>query len=324
MREPSSEIQRTLRNGRRVRGSSAPDVARRSELASIARVNAENHRRSLDALRRQRHAIRRLTRSHAELSEKVTHLEKRTEQAVVSITQGLIGLDRRVTQATRSSVVTATAEGSPAPPRALPIREAQRLQHLQQMREVKALAFRAQIQNVTNVVNSAQMAAFGEKGSVFATNNLILAGNQLFWSLLEPVLRGFGALDAATGTVVAALAPLGTLVTGQLALGERQHVRVISGVTTFTRLPQVISESLRGRVAEGLWPTFRKRTDVPVTVNVVGVAAATLTALAIVDQGTLHIGLFRNRDVGLAAGGPIALNPPVQVAWTVDTGVGSG
>jgi hypothetical protein len=310
------EVQITLASGRRVRAIIAPAVARRRDLASIARANADNHRRSLDALRRQRRSIQRLTRSQKALAEKVERLQKQTNQTVLAVVQGFAGIDQRVSQATQTSVVTTTATGLPAPRRALPLREAQRLQHLQQVRQVQTLATRAQIQNVTNVVNSVQMAAFGERGNVFAPNNLILAGNQLFWSLLEPVLQRFGALDAATASVVAALAPLGTLVTGQLALADQQHVRFISDVALFDAATDEVSISLRGRVAEGLWPEFRNRTDVPVIATVQGSVSAFLTVDAFVEQGTLRIRLPNKR----------ALSPPepARVAWTVDTGVASG
>jgi hypothetical protein len=77
-----------------------------------------------------------------------------------------------------------------------------------------------------------------------------------------------------------------------------------------------VSISLRGRVAEGLWPEFRNRTDVPVIATVQGSVSAFLTVDAFVEQGTLRIRLPNKR----------ALSPPepARVAWTVDTGVASG
>ncbi len=85
------------------------------------------------------------------------------------------------------------------------------------------LAARMQIQNVTNVINSVQAAAYGQRGRLLATNNLLLAASQLFWNLLDPLLQQAGVLDAVSATALAALAPIGTLMSGEILLGERQH-----------------------------------------------------------------------------------------------------
>ena len=165
-----------------------------------------------------------------------------------------------------------------------------------------------------------QAAAYGERGRLFSTNNLLLAGNQLFWSLLDPVLQRVGLLDAASATVVAALAPIGTLFTGEVVLGSRQHVRFISGVSTVPTDGTVVSESLRGRVVEGAWPEFSRRTDVPVTLALADAPGFGVGNVQIrVNQGSVEISVAQ---VPVDPEAVIIPVPPIRVAWTVDTGAG--
>ena len=186
------------------------------------------------------------------------------------------------------------------------------MQRLQQARELRAQAFRAQIKEVTNVVNTVQATAFGQRGSVFATNNLLLAGNQLFWSFLDPVLQRVGVLDATGATIVAALAPLGTLVTGQILLGDRQHVRFITGVAVFDGTNVLVVESLRGKVSEQLFPEFQNRTDVPITTQLLDPPSNLASFSAEVVNGSVRV-----RIVVADVEGAL---PKIRIAWTVDTG----
>jgi hypothetical protein len=313
-RERDVEIR--LRNGRRIRARIAPEVARGRDLAAVARATADNTRLAFDALGRHRKAITGLSQSQEELARKVTALEQRHDFELVGLLQGLSTLERRIRGA--RSVTQAVTAGARPPEPGRPALLLPR-QPLKQMPDVKLLELRSQIQNVTNVVNTVQAAAFGERGSILATNNLLLAGNQLFWSLLDPVLQRFGVLNAASATVVAAMAPIGTLFTGEILLGDRQHVRFISGVATVSTSGDVFSESLRGRVAEGLWQAFRDRTDVPITVVSTDPATVFVAGvIARVSQGSVEIAAFP-----LVARGEV-VEPPISVpvAWTVDTGAG--
>ena len=63
---------------------------------------------------------------------------------------------------------------------------------LENLKGLQLRAFESQVQQVTGVVNSVQATAYGDRGSVLTTNNLLLAGNQLFWTLLDPLLRQLG------------------------------------------------------------------------------------------------------------------------------------
>jgi hypothetical protein len=312
-RERNVEIR--LRNGRRVLARIAPAVARKRDLGAVARASEDNTRFAFDALARHRSAIGGLRRSQEELAKKVTDLEQRRDLELVGLLQGFSALEHQVRGV--RSVTQALMTGARPPDPAWPAQPTR--QPLKEIPDVKLLELRSQLQSVTNVVNTVQAAAFGERGSILATNNLLLAGTQLFWSLLDTVLQRIGVLNAASATVVAALAPIGTLFTGEIVLGDRQHVRFISDSATVSTTGEVFRESLRGRVAEGLWPTFRDRTDVPITVALTDPATVLVVGvIARVRQGSVEITAFP------LVGGEGVVEPPtsVPVAWTVDTGAG--
>jgi len=321
------EINIRLRDGRQLRARIAPAMARRQDLAALARASADNTRRTFDALRRHRDEIGRLVQSRDDLGKRVTALEQRGDLELVGLLKGFVALERQVRDVsarTQAIAVAAGASGAPATdstvggPPARTAASPQRLQRLQlrQLQQTRLLALRLQIQSVTTVVNTVQAAAFGERGSILSTNNLLLAGNQLFWSLLDPVLQITGALNPASATVVAALAPIGTLFTGEILLGDRQHVRFVSGVTQVPNTAgAVVRESLRGRVAEGEWPRFRERTDVLITFVTSPPGINASDVVVSVNQGSVEIrvpfGVETDR-----------VTPFIRVAWTVDTGAG--
>jgi hypothetical protein len=184
---------------------------------------------------------------------------------------------------------------------------------------VRSLAVTSRLQQVTAVVTSVQATAYGRRGSVLAKDNLLLAGNQLFWIFLDPALRSFGLLRGESTGFVTWLAPLGTLLTGHLMLGNRQHVRFISGMATFVGKTRLARISLEGRIAGSLWPDFQRRTDVPVTTVVLDPEDG-LGSAAIVREGVLQV------LITVADDGPDAVELPttVRVAWMVDTGADVG
>jgi hypothetical protein len=329
---PDREVEIRLQNGRRMRATIAPAIARRSDLSALARTFAGNDRRAFAALHRHRAAIARLTEAQRELADKVAALQSQADESLIGLAQGIGGLERQLRDATTQAQVaiasTAATSAFPvaqpggrSPLRPLRKGELRRLQarqrtwQLRQIREAKAVAARAQIQSVTSVINSVQATAYGDKGSLFSTNNLMLAGNQLFWALLDPVLQRFGVLDATSATVMAALAPVGTLLTGQVLLGDRQTARFISGVAVLDGDHTVVFQSLRGQVGEHDWPEFRDRTDVPVTINVLTPSLKFARFRADVADGVVRIGYPPGFESPF---------PAAQVAWMVDTGIGSG
>ena len=299
---PDWPVEIRLSNGRRLRAVLTPAAARRSDLAAFGRVSAANDRQALAAIQRQGEALESLKRSHEELARKVAALQEQADRALIGLLQGLTGFEQRL-QAVKAQGQELLADRLAA--RTLAARQGQKL---------RSLAVTARIQQVTAVVNSTQAAAYGQRGSVLATNNLLLAGNQLFWTFIDPLLRSVGISGGASPSLVTWLAPLGSLVTGHLALGNRQHLRFISGVASFEGKTRVFLEPLRSRIADGLWPEFQRRTDVPVTtawlepMPGLGLAAA-------VRQGVLLIAIV-----------PIDHDPAPtgRVAWMVDTGVDVG
>jgi hypothetical protein len=253
----------------------------------LDRVNPSNYQQQLaDTIERQRKELRHLRRSQEALTKKVDALEKRAKSWL--------------------GVVDDLKE--------LP----QQRQTLQS--QVSSMRF----QQVTGVVGNIQAAAFGDSGSFFTRNNLLLAGNQLFWLFLDPVLRRVGVIGGTSPSAVAWLAPLGSLMTGQLALANQQHERFVSGVTKVTP-GRVSFEVLRDRIADGFWETFQRRSAVPVTAAVVDTAP--FIAAADVREGVLRVTVtevFVNDIVGPSGGSPIDPPTPVRVAWVIDTGAGNG
>ncbi|HJZ78576.1 MAG TPA: hypothetical protein VKE51_42905 [Vicinamibacterales bacterium] len=316
---PARAVNLRLANGSRIRAVIVPAVARRRDLAAVARASAINDRRAFAALRRHRRAIARLDRSNAALTDQVSTLQAQADVTLSGLVTGFAGFERQVRNAVRPQVVAAAGQPPPSsvgePRETRPVRrvrQSPQLQRLQQARALRAQAFRAQVKEVTNVVNTVQATAFGQRGSVFATNNLLLAGNQLFWTFLDPVLQRVGVLDATSATVVAALAPLGTLATGQILLADRQHVRFISGVAVFDGTNVLVVESLRGKVSEQLFPEFQKRTDVPITTQLLDPPSNLASFSAAVVNGSVRI-----RIVVADVEGAL---PKIRIAWTVDTG----
>jgi hypothetical protein len=305
---PDWPVEIRLPKGRRLRATLSPAPARRSDLAAVGRVSAANDRHALAAIQRQGEALESLRQSHEELARKVEALQAQADQAAIRLLQGLDGFEQRLKAVrTRSREVLANSRAA----RTLAARQG---------RELRSLAVEGRIQQVTAVVSSTQAAAYGERGSLLATNNLLLAGNQLFWILIDPLLRSLGISGGASPSFLTWLAPLGTLATGHLVLGNRQHVRFISGVAAFEGKTPVVLEPLRSRIADGLWPEFRRRTDVPVTVTWLDpILGADL--LAVVREGVLAIVIVRYDDHSLAHPVPF---PATRVAWMVDTGVDVG
>jgi hypothetical protein len=288
-------IQIRLQDGSRIQARIAPTVAQQRDLTALAASSAKNERRTAQVLRRQRREIARVRSTNQALTQKLEALRSQTDRVLIGLVRDVTVLERHVGQvaAQTRSALSKKAAATAA----------------RQLKEMRALSLRSQLQSVTNVVNSLQAAAFGEKGSLVTTNNLILAGNQLFWGLLEPVLRQVGALNPSSATVIAAVAPVGTLLTGQLLLGDRQHERYVTGVATFDPAVNSVSIPLRGQVAENMWPQFRDRTDVVVTATPLE-GGAPFQTIARVDQGNLRINLMNKTAL---------FTTPVRVAWTVDT-----
>ena len=298
---PNWPVEIRLQKGRKVRATLVPGAARREDLAAVADVSAANDRQAFDAIQQQSEAIESLRRSQAELVSKVATLQAQADRSTVGLLRGITSLEQQL-QTARSRVLTQTLSS--------------RRQAVRQKQALDSMATTTQIQNVNSVVNSMQAAAFGEKGSLLTTNNLLLAANQLLWQFIDPLLRGLGFALGPSPSLLTWLSPVGSLLTGQLVVGNRQHVRFISGVVTFDGTSDTTSdtqsESLRSRLASSFFNDFKRRTDVPATAVPLDKGIADASASV------------RNAVVTVSAFGAGEGAPTGRVAWMVDTGVDGG
>jgi hypothetical protein len=265
------------------------------------------------ALARRKDLVR-LQRRQDALTKRVTELEARADAAVAGLIQGVSDVEQRA----RALVPAQLQQGR---------------QLLQQVESVQQLTLQTQIRGVTSVVNTLQATAYGDKGTLLSTNNLLLAISQLFWTALDPLLQATGAVTPQTATIIAALAPVGTLVTGEILVGSRQdqqrsqpRERFVSGRTTVS-VPGKSSESLEGKIDAAYWPTFSTLSNVQVTATIVEPSGITNAAVsANVNGGFLEIAVLPivtgGTFVTLSFVRTAAPLRNVTVAWTVDTGGG--
>ena len=309
---PNWPVEIRTDKGRRVRATLVPGAARRDDVAAFRAASAANTRRAFDALQEQREAIESLKRSHAELTRQVAVMQAQHDRSVVGLLQGITNLEQQLQTARVHERVLQRHNRSA---RTLVTR---------QQRELSSITSRSQINQVNSVVNSVQSAAFGEKGSLLTTNNVLLAANQLAWQFVDPILRAMGFPIGPSPSLLTWLSPVGSLATGQLVLGNRQHVRFISDVVTFDGRTVVISESLNRYLASSFRSEFKRRTDVPVTATTLDPDTIDpRSVIAQVRNGTLFIralGPFDPDTIGL----PRRLPPRGRVTWMVDTGVDGG
>jgi hypothetical protein len=283
-KESPAEIR--LADGRRLRATIGPAPALRRDLDELGRAAAANERAAHSALDAQASQLELLRRSQAELAQKVDALQQQVDRTVLGLFDGFSGLEQRVETSTTRS-------------RALAARQAE---------ELRALTASSHLDKVSAVVNGLQSAAYGQSGSPFAPNNVALAANQLFWSFLEPLLKSFGIVSGAAPSVVTWLAPLGTLLTGQLVLADRQHVRFLSGASTFAG-KSLVTVSLHDRVASGFRAELERRDDLAVTVTPVTPTSSTFRG--VVRNGVLIITRVSSGE---------AVVPVARVAWVIDLG----
>jgi len=291
----------------------APAIARRAELGAIARTSAANDEAAFRALARHARAIEALGRRCAEVQDRLAELEERSDLALVGLVEGLSRMRHRVDGVRRAQDRAAVAGRSAERARGLRERALRA--------ELGAERTSARIDRVTSVVTSLQDAAFGRTGSLLQRENLILAGNQLLWRFVDPLLRRLGLVSGPAPSTLALLAPLGSLATAQALLGSRQHVRFVSGKAVVAgRAGRGVPVPLRDRIASRTFEALRRRTDVPATAVVIGAVdrpAAPPPRIGIaasVRDGVLVLTPARS----LAGAGNLL------VAWTVDTGAGDG
>lgn len=303
----------------------------RADLVGLRRVAGTNAARADAAIRRNAAAIDELGRAQQRMAAQLDALQATDALALLRRLAGnLATLERRV-------VAVAEAQSTAIVARDQDLRRA----IVRQDRALKAQGRTARIAKLNATAASMQSSAYGAKGSPFATNNLLLAANQLLWNFGGDALRALGFAAPAGASALAWLSPIASLAVGGVVLGDRQHDRFVSGVATdlvalggdpdpdpepdpieliaFAPIARALLKapdawtvrvSLQSSIAPALWRDFRRRTDVPATATIVGqdLDAAT-RASATVREGVLYI----------VAVGP-EVGPKTQVAWLVDTG----
>jgi hypothetical protein len=289
--QPSRSLRIRAPGGRQQRVTMAPVPARHGDLAALGQVTADNDRRAFQELRRHGRALDELARCQAQLEDRVAHLEEQRELSLL----GFLGRFGDLENQLKTLAAAQRSTGAAV---------------TQQAKALESQAASAQLQKVAAAVTSAQVAAFGERGSVFATNNLLLAGNQLLWSFIDPVLRYLGIELEMSPSPIAWLAPLGSLALAAVTVGRTQHLRFLAGTTTIPDKPGVQTVPLLPRIAPADRDAFARRTDVLVTVTTLDPSFD--AAVGRVENGTLIVTLTD------------AFARPVRVAWLVDTGLGGG
>jgi hypothetical protein len=305
-----------LSSGKQVRVAMAPVPARHGDLAALSRVTADNDRRAFRALRRRGKALDELAHAQSDLADRVSELEGRGDFALVGLLRGFGDLEQRMK--TLATQLRSTDKAVKA-----------------QAEQAGSQATSAQLQKVLSAVSSAQVAAFGEPGSVFSTNNLLLAGNQLLWGFIEPVLRAIGIDLGTSPGPLAYVAPVISVGTGTATAGRTQKVRFLSGLTTFPPGSVAQSVSLVSRIAPANRNAFARRPDVLVTARAVD--DLTLPESSPPGGGGGGIGLATHSDsedealldANVVSGTLLLtlsdpLDHPVRVTWLVDTGLGGG
>lgn len=248
--------------------------------------------------RRRAKQLDALRQAHIELARKVGELEERANGEALGVLEYLSGLEGRIKKVAGQNRASVIADA------------ATRASVAQQARAQRALETMQAIHAAVNVVSTLQSTAYGQRGSVLSTNNLLLAGNQLLWSYIDPIAKRLGIPLGPSPSALAYWAPLLSLATAWVVLGDRQHVRFISGITVFDTPERRRFEGLRSRIAGRLWPEFQKRADVPVTAQPIS-PFRDVFVFAHVDRGTLRL-----EAVPRDGGRPLGL----RVAWIVDTG----
>jgi hypothetical protein len=244
-------------------------------------------------------AIRDLRRSHDELAGQVRALQRQANTTLIDLLQGFAAFERRFRAVKAQNRVMQV--------------EAQRVKAfaIRRTKELALAKVNARVQAFTSAATTMQTAAYGHKGALWHRNNVLLAGNQLLWTFADPLLRKAGILRGPSPGLLTVLAPVGMLLTGHIALGNQQHVRFVSGIAILTAGSRVALESLRHRIASGLWPAFRRRRDVPVTV-------VSLDG----DEDTTYVGVVENGILRITSDN--ASEGVTRVAWMVDTGADIG
>ena len=294
--KPMSSVEVQLASGRRVRVRMT-EVAARRDLEALARTTDENVRRQSATIRRHARAIDTLRREDLDLERRLKAMQAEVDLALVTALRGSSGVLEKL---------SATVERVEAQEQTARVLQ-DRVRFQDQL---------ARTDRVRAAVSTMQGAAYGERGNVFATNNLLLGASELLWGSIDTLLRRVGLWSDPSPVPLTWVGPLIGLVAGHFTVGQQQFERFISGQLTLEPLSDDDADvrrfgytgtvDLRPHIAPGHWEEFRKKPAVPATAQVVDAGAFGI-AIAWVEFGTLQI-------LALSAPAKAAL----QITWTVD------
>lgn len=322
---PPGAVEARLPDGRKVRLVLAPAAARHRDMLALRRVSGANTKRAFDAIVHNGRAIDQLAASQRELADRLAKLQSNGDLALLrGIVEGLASLERRMEGIKRRQDKALGAQ-----------KRSVQKQFARQARALTAQTRATRIQKLHGAVASVQSAAYGTRGSLLATNNILLAANQLGWSFAPQIFESLGLAKPGATSPLAWLAPLGSLVASQAVLGRRQHERFVSGTVTiiidtspspaialFAMVGGAVGAgrygesklSLDSHIAPAEWQAFKKRKNVPVTTVVLEPRGAFETGIW--STGEVSGGILTVRIVALGG----SLTPTrVVVSWTVDT-----
>lgn len=324
---PPGAVEARLPNGRRIQFVLSPAVARHRDMLALRRVSGANTKRTFDAIDHNGRAIDQLAASQQKLAGRLAKLQSNGDLALLrGIVEGLAGLERRMEGIKRRQDKALGAQ-----------RRVVQKRFARQTRVLRAQIRATQIQKLHGAVMSVQTAAYGTKGNLLTTNNLLLAANQLAWTFAPQIFGALGLSKPGATSPLAWLAPLGSLVASRTVLGSRQHERFVSGVVTdfdvkgpppagmVVAMVSVIHAaggnrfgekkiSLEKYIARAEWEAFKKRKNIPVTTVV-------LQPRSKIEPGIWSTGEVNSGEltVRITALGQKIIQPDVIVSWTVDT-----
>jgi len=288
-------------------------TAERGELIALARASDDNSRRAFGAIRHNAGAIdalaarlRELEATQRELIRVLGELQSRGDVALLeTLTSGLGELDSGLASCRKQLQLDARST------RRLVTGRVGALE-----RNLSSLTTAARVQKLNDAATTMQTAAFGTKGNLLDRGNLLIAANHVAWGLLGDAAKWLG-IAAGPSSLLGLLSPVASLLVAQLAFGNRQHERFVSGVADgFVHMLQSgppraeTTVLLQPHIAPSLWPEFRQRTNVLVTLVPLVIPNGADTSARVVD-GVLTITLshFGSTDEANT----------FRVGWTVDT-----
>lgn len=282
-----------LPNGRRSRMRIIPTLAPISEVNRLRAAITINDKRQAVATGNNSRAIAALTTTQASAVKKLTEQQVKSDKDLAKrLVEGDNRLDKRITkELTGTGVLDKHGK--------------------RMMRVLRRQRTRSLMNGVLAATAAPFFVAYGDRTSPFTKNNGILTGSLLFWMVGDDLLDMFaGKSGFARGgaTAWSYLAPFLNAGTVYLFLGDKQHVRFVSGVTTVPSGSFTVP--LTNRIAKGSFEGFKTGKHMVVATLVSPGQAGSPPTPAQVSASV------NNGELTLTVNPAL---PNVNVAWIVDT-----